>query len=263
MPTIESLYYTDSGPHNGGSGFPVIVMIPDLLTNVEIFKNQKTFLSRKYRVIVLDYQNGMFFSKENNGDILKDVAKNIIQLMDLLGIKKFIVCGIRMGGLIALNTGFEYQDRVCGMIVMGGWSEVTNHINNQRYMLLKDEHKSHRERNDIISNILQDVTGGNRKEFRYWKKIWHSYNASALNSILLTISEPLNIEITLDKIYQPVLFMHGNDDKEVPVQSAYELEKKIKHSRFIVIPGGGHIFTITHSQTTNNVIQFWLRDYFC
>ena len=53
--------------------------------------------------------------------------------------------------------------------------------------------------------------------------------------------------------------MHGNDDKEVPVQSAYELEKKIKQSRFIVVPGGGHIFTITHSQTTNNVIQFWLR----
>ncbi len=263
MPTADSLYYTDSGPHNGGSGFPVIILIPDLLMNVEIFKYQKTFLCRKYRVIDIDYQNGVFFYKERKDNILKDVARKIIQLMDSLEIKKFIACGIRMGGLIALNVGFEYPDRVCGMIVMGGWSEVTNYSNNQRYLLLKDINKSYRERHEIISSIIQDITGSNEREFRYWKTIWLSYNLSALNSILSSISEPLDIETMLDKIYQPVLFMHGSDDKEIPLQSAYELKNKIKYSRFIIIPDGGHIFTITHSQTTNNVIQFWLCDYFC
>ncbi|HDC4802803.1 TPA: alpha/beta hydrolase [Escherichia coli] len=263
MPTTNNLYYTDSGPYNGGSGFPVIVLIPDLLMNIKMFKEQKIFLSKKYRVIGIDYYNEILLLTERKGELLKNVTKNIIQLMDFLEIEKFIVCGVRMGGLIALNTGFEYKDRVCGMIIMGGWSESPNHINNRRYLLLKDIHKKHHERNEIISSILLDVTGDNEREFRYWKSIWLSYNISSLNSMLSSMSEPVNMNSMLDKIYQPVLIMHGNDDKEVSVQSAYELTKKLKYSRFIIIPSGGHIFTLTHGQTTNNVIQFWLSDYFC
>ncbi|WDB31917.1 hypothetical protein PS049_25910 (plasmid) [Escherichia albertii] len=57
--------------------------------------------------------------------------------------------------------------------------------------------------------------------------------------------------------------MHGGEDNEVPVQMAADLAAGFRYSRLTVIPGGGHIFTHTHGRTTNNVIQFWLNDYFC
>lgn len=263
MTDIKRIYYTDSGPTSGGSGFPVIVLIPDILMHADMFRKQKTFFSRKYRVITIDYHDRILLTTESTEEFLKNITDEIIHLMDELKVARFIVCGVRMGGFIALNAGIEYGDRVCGIIVSGMWRERSTPGHNQRYQALSNSQLTHRKRNKIISSILRDITGDDEDEFRYCKDIWTSYSPTSLSRVLSVMPSSVNTENRLERICHPVLVMHGEEDKEVPVQQASDVAARLKYSRLTVIPGGGHIFTHTHSRTMNNVIQFWLNDYFC
>lgn len=263
MANIKEIYYTDSGPDCGGSGFPVIVLIPDLLMTAGMFRKQKVFFRRKYRVITIDYHDRLLLSAESAEEFLKNITEEIIHLMDRLKVARFILCGVRMGGFMALNAGAEYGDRVCGIIVSGMWIEQNSRGYNQRYLALSNIHLTHRKRHKIISSILRDATGDDEDEFRYCKDIWTSYSPAFLSRGLSLMTSSVSILSSTERIYQPVLVMHGGEDNEVPVQMAAELAAGFRYSRLMVIPGGGHIFTHTHAHTTNNVIQFWLNDYFC
>lgn len=263
MTNIKEIYYTDSGPDCGGSGFPVIVLIPDLLMTAGMFRKQKVFFRRKYRVITIDYHDRLLLSAESAEAFLKNITEEIIHLMDVLKVSRFILCGVRMGGFIALNAAAEYGDRVCGMIVSGMWCEQSSRGCNQRYLALSNIHLTHRKRNKIISSILRDISGDDEDEFRYCKDIWTSYSPTSLNRVLSRMTSSVSVLSSTERVYQPVLVMHGGEDNEVPVQMAADLAAGFRYSRLTVIPGGGHIFTHTHGRTTNNVIQFWLNDYFC
>lgn len=49
-----------------------------------------------------------------------------------------------------------------------------------------------------------------------------------------------------DPVDLPTLILHGDQDKIVPLEKAYELQSNIAHSQLRVIRGGGHALPMTH-----------------
>jgi pimeloyl-ACP methyl ester carboxylesterase len=45
----------------------------------------------------------------------------------------------------------------------------------------------------------------------------------------------------------PVLVIHGDDDRLVPVEVGRELARRAPHARLVLVPGGSHMLPITHS----------------
>ncbi|MCX0792297.1 alpha/beta hydrolase [Escherichia coli] len=233
MQYINGIRYTDSGPYNGGPGFPPVVLISDMFMSTGMFKKQELFLSRKYRVVCIDINVGDMglLSKDNNHLCIQDVTNKIIEIMEVLAIDKFVACGFRKGGVVCLNIGIEYSERLCGMIIMGVGSANFIHYNKHIYSWPDDEHD---------------------------KKACLPLSGDPLSLITL----PEYITGRLDRIHQPVLVIHGDADNEVSVYSVIKLSEMLKYSRMIFIPGGSGCLMLTHCQTVNNVIQFWLSDYF-
>ena len=124
------------------------------------------------------------------------------------------------------------------MIVSGMWSEQNSREYNQRYQSLSNIHLTHRKRNKIISSILRDATGDDEDEFRYCKDIWTSYSPTSLSRGLSLMRSSVSILSSTERIYQPVLVMHGEEDNEVPVEMATDVAAGIRYSRLTVIPGG-------------------------
>ncbi len=50
---------------------------------------------------------------------LKDMAADVVGILDHLKLKKALVCGFSLGGMIAQNMAFAFPDRMAGMICMG------------------------------------------------------------------------------------------------------------------------------------------------
>jgi non-heme chloroperoxidase len=46
----------------------------------------------------------------------------------------------------------------------------------------------------------------------------------------------------------PVLVIHGDDDRLVPVAVGHELQRRASDGRIVVVEGGSHMLPITHAQ---------------
>ena len=56
------------------------------------------------------------------------------------------------------------------------------------------------------------------------------------------------------QIAQPALILHGEADRIVPVSAAQWLASQMPNSQLLVLPGAGHVPTITQPQTVANAI---------
>jgi pimeloyl-ACP methyl ester carboxylesterase len=46
----------------------------------------------------------------------------------------------------------------------------------------------------------------------------------------------------------PVLVIHGEDDRLVPVAVGHELARRAPNARLVLVPGGRHMLPVTHAE---------------
>lgn len=64
----------------------------------------------------------------------------------------------------------------------------------------------------------------------------------------------VDLENALKDISIPTLIIWGENDKITPVSDAYKMNKEIKNSNLLVIPGAGHLPFYTHTKETLGAI---------
>src|SRR5689334_18153554 len=105
--------YTDDGLQDS----PVIIFIHGFPFNKHIWAGQVETLKENFRVIAYDIR-GHGESSAGNVDFSIDLfATDLISLMDVLKIEKAMLCGLSMGGYIALNAMEKYQHRFIALIL--------------------------------------------------------------------------------------------------------------------------------------------------
>ena len=105
--------YTDEGKE----GSPVIIFIHGFPFNKSMWNLQVESLKDDYRLITYDIR-GHGNSDAGNEDFSIDLfANDLIGLMDALKIDKAILCGLSMGGYIALNAIEKHKERFDALIL--------------------------------------------------------------------------------------------------------------------------------------------------
>ena len=108
----ETFSYSDVGQED----IPVI-FIHGFPFDKMMWQSQLDFLKTKHRVIAYDIRG---FGKSTN-DVtsfsMNLFADDLIAFMNTLQIEKAIICGLSMGGYIALNAVHRFAERFAGLIL--------------------------------------------------------------------------------------------------------------------------------------------------
>ncbi len=109
-----------------GSGTPVLFIHPPFMGKA-VFKYQLE-LQKHCQVIFYD-QLGHGQSQLPTAEVsITSFADNVVDILDELEIEKAVLCGYSSGGSIALETELRHPGRVQGVILCGGFSEVTTNL---------------------------------------------------------------------------------------------------------------------------------------
>jgi pimeloyl-ACP methyl ester carboxylesterase len=90
----------------------------------EMWQSQIQMLNESYRVVAYDLR-GQGRSDTGDGQFtIEFLVDDLIALLDILKLKSAVLCGLSMGGYVALRASERYPDRVSGLILCDTKSEA-------------------------------------------------------------------------------------------------------------------------------------------
>lgn len=104
----ESIYYEDAGPRNA----PAILFSHSLGQGTYLWRGQVESFARDFRVIVYEQRGFGRSASQQPPNTLEGMGKDVLTLMDSLGLAKASFCGISIGGMVGQWLGTHAAHRL-------------------------------------------------------------------------------------------------------------------------------------------------------
>lgn len=257
--TINNLIvsYNDQGPEDA----PVIIFIHGFPFNKSSWDKQIEVLMEDYRVIAYDVR-GHGSSDAGIGDFFIELfAKDLFYLMDKLNIHKATLCGLSMGGYIALSAMEKCPERIESLILSDTQCVADSPEAKEKRIKTIEKIKEfgvEKFAEESIKNLFAPESFSTKtEEIADVKEMIINTSKQSLFSTLLALAERNDTCYRLDEINVPVLIMVGKEDKITPIAAARFMKEKIKDARLKLIAHAGHVSNIENPDSFNfQLIKF-------
>lgn len=236
MPYFENqgarLYYEESG-----QGKPLI-FLHGASWDMHQWERQIEHFSASYRVIALDAR-GHGKSTLPPGEVSPDIFwQDVIAMMDFLGIAKASICGLSMGGHVAIQAAIYAGERVERIILIG--AICTNQFNCFERIVLPINRFSLRlmPMSWIAWSISMGMGNFNPAAKPYVRKVVGSLNHDVFNRVWKAVTS-MESRDGLSKITCPTLILIGDHDSMTKRQQQY-MHEHIQNSKLVTIQNAHH-----------------------
>lgn len=244
--------YNDEGSDKA----PVIIFIHGFPLNKSMWDKQVKELKDNYRVIACDIR-GHGNSETGDVDFSIDLfVQDLLSFMDALKIEKTILCGLSMGGYIALNAIENHPQRFNALILSDtNCSADTAEAKEKRMNAIEsiEENGVDKFANDLIINLFSaESFKRNLKEIQEVKEMIVKTTIPSLSKSLHALAERKETCVKLSEIKIPVLILVGKEDKITPPDAARFMQSKIKDSLLSIIEHAGHLSNLENPYEFNS-----------
>ncbi|WNV87878.1 alpha/beta hydrolase [Umezawaea sp. Da 62-37] len=248
------LHYTDSG----GDG-PVLVLGHGFFLDSSIFTAQAAAVSPRWRVLAWDAR-GHGATPDTTGTPYTywDQARDVLGLLDHLGIDKAVVGGVSQGGFTALRVALLAPDRVAGLVLWDTEATACHPEDKTGYRAMFDALAEHGPIDDLTVPLSTQLLGdSDRREA--WRERWRN-TALPLGSAADCLLERDDVSDRLGGIDCPVLLMWGEHDVSLPRDRMESLRDRLPGAdRVHVIAGAAHTPPLTHADQVNVLLAEFLQ----
>ena len=252
MITRKFLKYQEFG--NG----PAVVLLHDTLLTPESWDYQiRPLLQEGFRVIVPNLSG---IAGQGSVSAYSAAA---ITLLNRLGIGRFALCGLGMGGSIALDMLERYRQRIsCACFINTRASTDDIHEKVKRAQVLS----AMADADDVLirEELLDSVMGGREERFKEsvrlkLRQAVYDYTKSGLLYNLQAMQERKNYMSLLETLDLPVLLVSGADDLICHAGYGEIMAKRLPNCVENFSLSGGHLLQIEKAEAVNSkLIKFLL-----
>lgn len=188
---------------------------------------------------------------------LADIARDLVDLLDVLALERVHVVGISMGGMIAQHVAMAAPERTASLTSLSsttgrrGVGRPAQHVKWIFKTPLPTDHDPYLEyvRNHHVS-ITTDSSRDVDRASWLGEQVWQrGLNADGYARQLAAIGADGDRTERLGAITVPTLVVHGDDDPMIDISGGQDTADAIPSSRFVVVPGMGHVVTWHHAAT--------------
>lgn len=250
--------YTDEGADDA----PVIIFIHGFPFNKTMWKNQVSAFNENYRVVAYDVR-GHGKSEAGTDDFSIELfVKDLIYAMDTLQIDTAILCGLSMGGYIALNAIGNYPERFNALILCDtNCTDDTQVAKEKRLKAIESIKQNGVEQfaDELIENLLAPQTLVTKNEIvAAVREMIVETSPDSLYKTLTAFTRRSETCSKLQGIKVPVLIMVGKEDKITPPEAAQFMHEKITGSVLSIIPLAGHLSNLENPDQFNTQLDRFL-----
>ena len=257
--TINNLTvsYSDQGPDDA----PVIIFIHGFPLNKSMWNMQVEALKDNYRVIAYDIRGHGNSDPGIDDFFIELFVIDLLRFMEKLRIERSILCGLSLGGYIALNAILKYPDRFDGLILNDTQciADTPEIKENRCTAIIRIKEKGVEQYADeIIKNLFaQETFTKNKNVIDAVREMIISTPKQSLCNTLHALAERKETCTQLHEINIPVLIMVGKEDKITPIAAAQQMQENIRDSKLKIIQDAGHVSNLENPAAFNfQVVKF-------
>ncbi|MES2095573.1 MAG: pyrimidine utilization protein D [Pseudomonadota bacterium] len=254
------MYYEEHGSPDA----PPLILSPGMGGSATYWLPNLGALAENYRVLLYDHRGtGRSDRKLADPVSVEQMTRDVVGLMDDLGIARAHFLGHALGGLIGLELSLEYPQRLDKLIVVNGWARVDPHFARCFDVRL-----------DLLRHSGPAAYLRAQPIFLYPAEWISAHDADLKSESVLQLAHfpPVeNLERRIaaarsyvglhDHLLGPILLIAAADDMLVPAHCTLELEQAISAEPVQVanMNWGGHACNVTDPDTFNRIVLDFLR----
>lgn len=245
-----------------GSGQPVL-LLHGFPFNRGMWRAQSEALADRYRVITPDLRGfGETGAQSDEPATMREMAEDVAALMDELGIERFTLGGLSMGGYVALAFYRHFPLRVRNLILadtrpQADTDEARENRQRQALKLLSEGMESIVE--GMLPKLLAQGTLNERKEVvEELRAMMLGTDPRGAAAALRGMMERADQTNLLPRILAPTLIIVGSEDQLTPQSDAELMNREIRGSRLEVIEGAGHVSNLERPLEFNSTLRGFL-----
>ncbi len=190
-------------------------------------------------------------------------AKDLGVFMRKMEIDKAVICGVSMGGYIALRAYQLFPEHISGLILSDTHSKPDDNAGKQkRFDAIQAVLQYGRRPYAIgfVGNVFSKKSMENKpEEVELIKSSIRRNSIESICATLLALAARTDTTDVLSEIKVPTLVIRGKEDKITPADLMQELADKIKGAKYIEIEDCGHLPSLEHPEEfdlhMNNLLQ--------
>jgi 3-oxoadipate enol-lactonase len=251
MATATANGITVSYSDSGGDG-PAVVLSHGYLMDSSMFAPQVAALAPEYRVISWD-ERGFGGTRATGPFSYWDSARDVLGLLDDLGIERAVLGGMSQGGFLSLRAALLAPDRVRGVVLIDSQAGLENPEAAPAYEQMEQiwMDQGPEPVQDVVASIILGQPDG-PVDYEPWFAKWAAADRDELRIAFRCLMDRDDITDRLGEISCPALILHGTADAAIPMERAEKVQAGLGGPATLVrIEGGSHAANLSHPDQVN------------
>lgn len=246
-----------------GRGTPVVLLHGFPFCR-EIFSPIMPALAQVGHVVAVDLPGFGQSPPLAPGFFLADVAREIIGLLDALGLGRAVLVGHSMGGYVALEVAAQKPDAVAGLVLLASHPRADSpEAKARRQEGIKAIRQGHR--SEFLESFLARLWSPWTKQhaprlLREVEAMTERVSDEVLVGFLQAMAERKDHSATWRKLQVPVGVVVGEDDALISLELAREVAAEAPYGRLVVVPEAGHLPTLEKPVLTAEALARLVRE---
>ena len=246
-----------------GSGGTPLLLIQGLGYSLAGWRYQLEAFGR--RTVAFDNRGTGRSSKEPGPFSMEQFADDAVAVLDALGIEQAHVMGVSMGGFVAQHVALRAQDRVRSLVLVGTGPGGPEHAGVPAETLeawlanaqLPPDEYARQTMHFSFSPGWSEAHGKLFEELLA-ARIEHPTPPECWRAQFDATVPFLRVGLPVEKIAVPVLVIHGDADRVVPVSNGRLLARRIPGAELVVLSGRGHVVQLESPHELNRIVGGFL-----
>jgi pimeloyl-ACP methyl ester carboxylesterase len=175
--------------------------------------------------------------------------------LDEAGVERALVCGLSMGGYVALALWRRYRERVAGLVLANTKAGADDDAGRERRRALAE--RLRREGNGFLVESPPPLLSADAPE-ELWARVRAmiaAQPADAIAAASLGMAERPDSTPDLAGIDVPTLVITSSADTLIPPEATTPMAEQIKGARLSVIEGAGHLSNLEAANDVNRLLM--------
>ena len=243
---------------SGGTGVP-LVFSHGYMMNHTMFDRQVEYFKSRRRCIAWDARG--HGKTEWEGDFnYWDSARDLIGLLDALGIDKCVHVGMSQGGIVGMRAALLAPERFYGIVQLSTQAGPVPDSGDDTFARTMADWAANGADQAKVEFLASFILGPGA-DHEYWHKAWFGMSKAQVRDATGCL---MSIDALFDRLHEvkvPVATIHGLADIATSHELGLMTPLGVPDPRGVtLIPGGPHAVNITHPRRVNMAIEDFLDE---